>query len=538
MKLKGGQQYQFNQLKEDIQKELSRNSFPTTIFNTVNHISQVINTIRLTKGHGWAAKVINANGQPVFTPIEQQRYTELFKPHISSIIAFFDDKEEVPSHMVVQQGGQSLTIPTPESVAKATLPTVALPTPESVVATALPVALPTALPSAESVAATLPTAALPTAALPTAALPTATNPVQPKKSKGKLSGYSDKAAGAAMDALSKFDISEITPDVLFDNIMNKLTSINNTINKSAEPVNLTHDLDEKPDVPVGQTGIFISPRLIVFLIYYVLDVTRIAIGVSGNETGRKLLSVIVSILELVRGDWKKAMLTFIGYFGMSPMLFGTVLKVYLTVIQMLSPTLQIKLPYFMYDSAKSIIFGIILSVIQLGAPKPIRDQINSVLEKLSNVQRDLDTKLQNLNPPLTARPDYFKADFSDLNNLQSILDDPVYVCSAEHRKAVDDLVASVGKEGAPAVQLVLSLMRYPHTPGMTKYLCDSKAKKSYVNLLVEEGLQREQKEIAETAETAETAINAAEKATVAAEKAETVPTKGGRRRLRKSNYYK
>ena len=87
--MKGGQQYQFNQLKEDIQREVSRNSFPITIFNTINNIARVINTIRLTKGHNWAAKVVDDNGQPVFTQIEQQRYTELFKPHVSSIISFF-----------------------------------------------------------------------------------------------------------------------------------------------------------------------------------------------------------------------------------------------------------------------------------------------------------------------------------------------------------------------------------------------------------------------------------------------------------------
>jgi hypothetical protein len=259
----------------------------------------------------------------------------------------------------------------------------------------------------------------------------------------------------------------------------------------------------------------------------------------------------------VRGDWKKALLTFMGYFGMSPMIVGSLLKTYLSVIQMLSPTLQIKLPYFMLDSIKSIIFGVILSVIQLGAPKLVRDQIDSVLEKLSNVQRDINTKLNNLTPPLPSRPDYLEADFSDLNNLQSILDDPVYVCSAEHRNAIDDLVTTAGK-GAPAVQLVLSLMRYPHTPGMTKYLCDSKAKKSYVDLLVEEGLQKEATQATEAAvnatETAAIAEKTAEKANeTAAKKEVTAETavekaviaettvaniKGGKRTLRRSMHRK
>jgi hypothetical protein len=143
-----------------------------------------------------------------------------------------------------------------------------------------------------------------------------------------------------------------------------------------------------------------------------------------------------------------------------------------------------------------------------------------------------------------------KVDISNLNNLQSILDDPVYVCSAEHRKAVDDLVTTAGK-GAPAVQLLLSLMRYPHTPGMTKYLCDNKTKKSYVQLLVEEGLEKEaaDKASAQTTTQTSTDVKAATTASTTTSSADTKKTpatkpvkaavskKGGKRTLRKNNLY-
>lgn len=507
MKLKGGQQYQFNQLKEDIHKEISRNTFPTTIFNTVNNISRVINAIRLTRGKNWAAAVLDDNGKPAFTATEQQRYTELFKPHIPEILAFFNDKEELPAYLA-QKGGQYMFQQGVDTAFTKTLPDV-LPKVE--------------LPQVEI--PTIPTLEVPTISTRSPIVTGSDTSIQPTKKKGKLSSLSSAATGAVADSLSQFDLSTITPDVLFDNVMSTLKRVNESINEKADAINLTNDFDEHPDIPLGTTGIMISPRLIVFLIYYVLDITRIAVGMAGNDMGRKLLSILVSILDLARGDWKKALLTFMGYFGNSPMLIGGALKTYLTVIQMLSPTLQIKLPYFMYDSAKSIIFGIMLSVIQIGAPKPIRNQIDSILDRLSSVQREIDTKLNNLNPPLTSRPDYLKADFTNLNNLQSILDDPVYVCSAEHRKAVDDLLASVGKEGAPAVQLLLSLMRYPHTPGMTKYKCDDKAKKSYVTLLIDEGLHREQESASDTA---------AEEPIVPAvpEVAKAMPIKGGKRVLR------
>jgi hypothetical protein len=393
--------------------------------------------------------------------------------------------------------------------------------------------VPAAVPAVPTVATVTPTETVTPTAPPAPPAPPA--PVKPPNSKVK--GYADKAKGALSAAMGSVDLSDFTPDVLFDKIINAIMSVNAKINTMADSVNFSDDINNMPDfiIPVG-AGIPIAPGFALFIIYCILDITRVTIGVTGNETGRKVLSIVVAILELIRGNWKKALLTFMGYYGMSPMLMGQLLKTYVTVIQFLSPTLQIKLPYFMFDSLKSILFGIVLSVVQLGAPFAVRQSINDILGKLSNVQKDIDEKLTKVNPSLTPRPDYFKVDFTNLNNLQSILDDPVYVCSAEHRKAVDELLASVGKEGKPAVQLLLSLMRYPHTPGMTKYLCDNKAKKSYVQLLVDEGLEREAKEKDETAATP-AATPAATLATVSTATPASTPVvqpkKGGKRTLRK-----
>jgi hypothetical protein len=444
MKL-SGQQYQFNQLKNEIHMALARNTFPITIFNTVNHIVRVINAIRDTRGLNWAQTVMD-NGQPVFTPIEQQRYTELLQPYIPSILGFFN--EEPISHKL-QKGGLLPTIGMPTSVLPATI-------------------------AGTNVGRS--------------ALDEEQVPIENAEF-SKMSKLQDSFKNNVSEKMGGIDLSSLTPDVLFDKVMSTFQGINRSMNETMDAVHFEKEVDEKPDIPLGQTGIMIPPRFIIFLIYYLLDITRVAVSVHGNETGRKLLSIVVAVLDVVRGDWKKAILTFIGYYGSSPLLIGQALKTYLTVIQMLSPTIQIKLPYFMYDSAKSMVFGILLSIIQIGAPKPVRDQLEKMLSTLSDVQKDIDAKLNALNPPLSSRPDYFKVNFSNLNDLQAILDDPVYICSKEHRDAVENLLAN-SKEAAPIIQFILSLMRYPHTRGMTQYLCDSKAKKSYVDLLVEEGIER------------------------------------------------
>jgi hypothetical protein len=557
MKL-SGQQYQFNQLKDEIHMALARNTFPSTIFNTVNNIVRVINAIRQTRGIHWA-RTVQDNGQPVFTPIEQQRYTELLQPYVPAILEFFNEEQSR-----VQKGGAPVPsiigVPAARALPATALPATALPA-TALPATALPASISTTNVARSSLAANLapvaplaeakaPEAETPVAGTPEAETPVAKAQVAPvapvapvaapvtapvaapgapipvslmaagpggtgpmpvslmampvspmvepvvapiTETPSKMGQLGDSLSSGLSDKMKSIDLSSLTPDVLFDKVMSTYQGINRSMNETMEAVHFEKETDEKPDIPLGQTGIMIPPRFIIFLIYYILDITRVAVSVHGNETGRKLLSIVVAILDVVRGDWKKAILTFVGYYGSSPLLIGQALKTYLTVIQMLSPTIQIKLPYFMYDSVKSMVFGVLLSIIQIGAPKPVRDQLEKMLTTLSDVQKDIDAKLNALNPPLSSRPDYFKVNFSNLNDLQAILDDPVYICSKEHRDAVENLLANA-KEGAPIIQFILSLMRYPHTKGMTQYLCDSKAKTSYVDLLVAEGLDRERTE--------------------------------------------
>jgi hypothetical protein len=541
------QQYQFNQLKDEIHMALARNTFPSTIFNTVNNIVRVINAIRETKGIHWA-RTVKDNGQPVFTPIEQQRYTELLQPYVPAILEFFED----PIPHGLQKGGENplpatvkASVPaTAEATVKAPVPATVAPVPTTVAPVPATVAPVPAEATAEATVAPVPATVAPvpatvapvpaTVAPATVATAPATvvtapatvatpmpvslmamsgapgapgavpvslmaiptpvaEPIQEPEPEepSKVSQQYDSLKSGLSDKIKSIDLSTFTPDVLFDKVMSTFQRVNRSMNEKMDAIHYEKELDKKPDIPIA--GIPIPPRFIVFLIYYILDITRIAVNVHGNETGRKLLSILIAILDLVRGDWKKAILTFIGYYGSYPLLIGQALKTYLTVIQMLSPTIQIKLPYFMYDSVKSMVFGVLLSIIQIGAPKPVRDQLEKMLTTLSDVQKDIDAKLNALNPPLSSRPDYFKVDFSNLNDLQAILDDPVYICSKEHREAVENLLANA-KDGAPMIQFILSLMRYPHTRGMTQYLCDSNAKKSYVDLLVAEGLEREKTE--------------------------------------------
>ena len=585
MKLRGGQQMQFNQIKENMYNALSLTSFPTTLYRAIESIVHILNAIRKTGGKGWALTVVNDEGVPLLSSAEQLQFTNALQPYIGSILSLFDDE---PPH--IQQG-------TPQGKQQGG----AEPTQSAPVQSSAPTQ--------------------------------GSTKIKDKLASGWKSGVTDKVS-AHMDGISA---SDFDPDTLFEKIMSTFQHINKTMNETAEQVHFEKEFDDNMDIPVGNTGIFVPPRLISFLVYIVLDITRIAVSISGHENGRKILSVLVALVELVRGNWKKAVLSFIGYFGMSPFYIGQMFKTYLTVIQMLSPTIQVKLPYFMFDSAKSILFGLIIAVVQIGAPKVVRDQIKKLSERLNLVQDEINGKLEALNPPLSERPEYLKLDFSNLNHLQSIMDDPVYICSKEHRDAINELLqqsetdvptASVGGDptsvtpteqkpeepveqkpeepveqkpeepatptdpvkstdpvaanpveqkqadpvaakpvdavepakkpnsGKAMIQFILSLIRYPHTPGMTKLTCDTNTKMSYVDLLVKEGLKRDaatapkeatapkdatsteatSTEATSTEATSTEATEATSTDTKPAKPKATTPTRGGSNRTRRNKH--
>jgi hypothetical protein len=70
--------------------------------------------------------------------------------------------------------------------------------------------------------------------------------------------------------------------------------------------------------------------------------------------------------------------------------------------------------------------------------------------------------------------------FDDLNNLQFLLDDPVFICSTEAKKLVEEINQS------SIINMVLQLLRIPVTEKMQKYTCSDGYKPIAVKM-VEEG---------------------------------------------------
>ena len=440
MSLSGAQRYNFEELREQIDNELLNKQMPEHLYKSADGIMRVINTIVTTKGQGWAAQVLNDQGKPLLSPNEQVNFTESFQPYLESIIDFFGTDEGMTGGVY-------------------------------------------------------------------------------KPDMSKMSGMSkDFLKTKAAQATHSFPIPPIDPlemasvDDIYSKIYHKIGNVNSTVNEYASKYGVLklekeHDLEEDVRVIPAPAALGISEgvfalstaagvpilptitmdilskikvpfRTIIFVVYLVLDVARIAIGIVGPSFARKIMSILLAVVELLKGDWKKAILTIIGYYGMTPMLVGELLKVFLTMFRMFSPQIQHSIIFGSLDATKSFIVGLLLAIFQVTAPEQIRLPLIGILEKVAQHKAEMYGTLEGIG--LSARPDYLSPTWNDLNNIQAVMSDDAYICSCEFKELVDAINQTA------IIRIVLQILRIPVNEDMIKYKCGNEPCKDFVTTVVKE----------------------------------------------------
>uniref|UniRef100_A0A6C0KR06 Uncharacterized protein n=1 Tax=viral metagenome TaxID=1070528 RepID=A0A6C0KR06_9ZZZZ len=435
---------------DQIQKEANKLLSGETseqLYQSVEGITRLLQAIIKTDGNHWAAHVVDTEGNPVLTPEEQRRFTNLLEPFVPAILSFF--KAE-------QRGGEEIIPPPAYNIQPATVP------------------LPPSYNNQKQNAATPPPSYNNNQKQNAATPPPSYNnqkqnaPLQPNETQNKNQGV----------------------DNLYEAFFNKIAAINSKVNGYASQYGILkyekegdHQYNLKAPAALRVEYPFLEPlyipvRTLVFLIQLLIDVLRYSAAMSGRDQSRKILSIAASILDLLRGDWKKAILSLIGYYGTTPLLVGEIGKIYLSVFRTFSPTLQRRFTYGALDATKSLIVGFLLSIFQFTAPLARRKELIPIFQKIALKKKEMDGMLTDQD--LLPRPDYMIPSFEDLNNLQVLLDDPVFICSIEAKNLVEEINQS------SIINMVLQLLRIPVTEKMQKYTCSDGYKPIAVKM-VEEG---------------------------------------------------
>ena len=231
-------------------------------------------------------------------------------------------------------------------------------------------------------------------------------------------------------------------------------------------------------------------RTVVFLIHSVLDLIRLGISVPGYDMPllRKLFSVALAAIELLKGDWKTALLSFAGFFGSSMVYTGFVGKIFLEIFYMISPQLQDDIVMGTFSVTKSILVGFLFNVFKITAPHDIRIEAIQLFEEFAKREKEIDVVLKEAGF-------YPRAQIDSKDPIgagaHAFLEDRVWNCSKEFQGSI-----AIAKKN-DIMRFILQMCNIPTSEEDIELQCKQFAKYAHEkgygpwkDLLVGEGLMK------------------------------------------------
>jgi len=240
---------------------------------------------------------------------------------------------------------------------------------------------------------------------------------------------------------------DIDIDEIFMNFMNNIDRINKTFKNNAPILQFQNDMKIDPVTPIGP----IPVRTIIFALYLLIDILRVMASASGMVPGRKILSIVMAIFDLLKGDWKKAILSFMGFFSSDILIIGAISKIFLSMFETINPDRQESIIYGAYGTIKSLLVGILLSILQIGAPMQGRDYIMQLIKDIDN--------------------NHEVNSWDDINNIQMIFDNPKITCNNQFQESLKSLPS--------IVKIVAQLLSIPKKKEVAEGEKDEKVNKTF-----------------------------------------------------------
>jgi hypothetical protein len=290
------------------------------------------------------------------------------------------------------------------------------------------------------------------------------------------------------------------PDELFDMIINKMNEFDNQAKKYGLFIDREKAIATKPDIPVPNPlfpmfaipppSIPVPVNSMLFFGYMLLDIARLAVSNSYIDIKflRVLLSLVLSIIDILRGNWKKSLLAFAGVFGKYQVYIGAVGRFGLDMISLLSPDLRETLLYNSFGILKSFIIGSLLSLFHTFAPYQLRQPVVQAIASMNDLIDKLNTNLESSELPKL--PEYLEVDFRNLQDIQVFFSDPRITCTKEFQDLVGLLSIS------SIIRVVFQLLRVPMTRQQLKQLCpkDMEIPAPAVDVIVAKQMELQNKE--------------------------------------------
>ena len=303
-----------------------------------------------------------------------------------------------------------------------------------------------------------------------------------------------------------------------------------------------------PPIPVPY---YVLGKTIFPLLTTVLDMIRLALGnpILDIFMIRILLSIVLVVIDLIRGDWQTAFLSALGIFSSSGVVIGIVGKFFRNAWLLIAPDLQRQLRDDIYRSSKSMVVGFLLWAFSIFSPDAIRlvvnqsfDKLRQIVENFNQKSKEAEAKVQQVAEkagvtvtfptiPLSIVPS-----MDDIQNLQIIARVPEIYCSPEIQQILQPILL------VPPLRLVIELLNIPTVPEMVQEQCKGVDTTSLSKAVVEKAmpevgilpggpLNQASQAAAQVSEAAQEVSNKVNEASDVAQKV--ANKKGGNRQTRK-----
>lgn len=327
--------------------------------------------------------------------------------------------------------------------------------------------------------------------------------IQPMfSSRNKRGGAANvKASATGTLVIPKFNPEDLSLDRTFWKVRDLIKSIDNQVkNFSRElgPFRLFYDkntpdfrfplpVPAPPPAFVSVVMVPINPRSIPIVIGLIIEAIRLvfSVGPLSNDITRKVLSLVLGLIDFLKGDWKQGVLSMVGFFGETPLLAGLIGKVLLNLMDLVAPDIQERMAMDVYQSGKSMCIGFILWGFANFAPDFARAAARAQFDVLKKIVEDANGKIGEIEASMQKSvepaglelklkdiPEDFVPTFDDMQNLQAIVRQPTIYCSKEFQEAIEPL------RKIPPMRLVLELMNIPTDPQTLAFECKDHAGES------------------------------------------------------------
>ena len=316
-------------------------------------------------------------------------------------------------------------------------------------------------------------------------------PKKQKKQRGQSGGrMSLKQAkdnltkfGAALDfSLKAIDPKKVSPDYLYNYTNELMDNVDSSLTMASGEFGLVafeNSLPETPPIIIPTIPPVVVPRppskTILPVINAILESLRMTVGIiffidplGVGMLFRSVLTLIMVLLDLGRGNIYHAIFTSFGFLGTIPMFAGIFFKIIRDALMLVSPDLRYEMRDIMYKSTKSFSLGFAIWLFTTLSPQFVKLQVSMLFESVRlqletmNAQIDAAEMRANMSPAgrmatirLPRIPDNVIPDVNNLYALRDALRTPAIYCDPKIADLMEEL------RGVPPYALFFDLVMIP-----------------------------------------------------------------------------